>query len=129
RYAEDKITVLGYSIGTGLATKTASANNPKMLILQAPYFSLTDMMRHTYPLVPTFLLKYKFQTNQFISNCKMPIVIFHGDRDEVIYYNSSLKLKKLMKASDRLITLRGQGNNGMTDNPEYKLEIEKILSE
>ena len=127
RYAENKIVVLGYSIGTGPAAKIASTNNPKLLILQAPYYSLTDIMKHTYPIVPTFLLKYKFRTDKFIADCKMPIIIFHGDEDEVIYYNSSVKLKKLMKETDTLITLNGQGHNGMTENPEYKVEIEKIL--
>jgi alpha-beta hydrolase superfamily lysophospholipase len=127
RYAEDKIIVLGYSIRTGLAAKVASTNNPKMLILQAPYFNLTDMMRHTYPIIPTFLLKYKFQTNKFIKDCKMPVVIFHGDKDDVIYYESSVKLKKMFKEADRLITIHGQGHNGITYNPECKAEIEKIL--
>jgi uncharacterized protein len=129
RYTEDKIIVLGYSIGTGLASEIASVNNPKLLILQAPYYSLTDMMRHSYPILPTFLLKYKLRTDKFIKNCKMPIVIFHGDLDEVIYYNSSIKLKQFLKRTDTLITLNGQGHNGMTDNPEYKTEIKKILSQ
>jgi alpha-beta hydrolase superfamily lysophospholipase len=128
RYAEDNIIVLGYSIGTAPAAKLASTNNPKLLILQAPYYSLTDMMRHNYRIFPTFLLKYKFRTDQFIRDCKMPVVIFHGDKDEVIYYRSSLKLKDLMKVTDTLITLKGQGHNGMTENPDYKIEIQKVLS-
>lgn len=126
-YSENKIIVLGYSIGTGPAAKIASTNNPKLLILQAPYYSLTDMMKHTYPIIPTFILKYKFETNTFLKNCKMPIVIFHGDQDEVIYYGSSLKLQKEFKPQDKLITLVGQGHNGMSDNPDYLVEIEKIL--
>ena len=126
-YKEDKVIVLGYSIGTGLASKLASANNPKLLILQAPYYSLTDMMKHTYSFVPTFLLKYKFATNEYLNNCKMPVVIFHGNQDKVIYYGSSLKLKKEFKPQDTLITLNGQGHNGMTDNEEYKIELTKIL--
>jgi pimeloyl-ACP methyl ester carboxylesterase len=85
------------------------------------------MMRHTYPIIPTFLLKYKFRTNEYIKDCKMPVVIFHGNRDEVIYYGSSLKLKTQMKPQDTLITLDGQGHNGMTDNPEYISALGKIL--
>jgi uncharacterized protein len=128
KYSEDKIIVLGYSIGTGLAAKVASTNNPRLLILQAPYYSMTDMMRHKYPIIPTFILKYKLETDDYIRNCKMPVVIFHGDQDEVIYYGSSLKLKAEFKKQDTLITLVGQGHNGMTDNPDYKTEIQKVLT-
>ena len=128
KYNEDSIIVLGYSLGAGLASKIASTNNPKLLILQAPYYSMTDMMRHTFPIIPTFILKYKLKTNEFIKHCKMPIVIFHGNQDEVIYYNSSLKLKELFKEKDTLITLNGQGHNGMTDNRDYIIEIQKILT-
>jgi pimeloyl-ACP methyl ester carboxylesterase len=127
RFEEDSIVVLGYSIGTGPAANLAATNHPKLLILQAPYYSLTDMMRHTYPIVPTFLLKYKFQTNEYLKKCKMPIVIFHGDQDEVIYYGSSLKLKAGMKTGDTLITLKGQRHNGMTDNPDYIAALKTIL--
>jgi len=129
KYDESKIIVLGYSIGTGLAAKIASANQPKLLILQAPYFSLIDMMKHTYPIIPTFFLKYKFETNKFIKDCKMPIIIFHGNKDEVIYYNSSIKLQEIIKPDDTLITLYGQGHNGLTDNPEYITNIKRILNQ
>ena len=128
KYNEDSIIVLGYSLGTGLASKIASTNNPKLLILQAPSYSLTDMMRHTFPIIPPFILKYKLKTNEFIKNCKMPIIIFHGNQDEVIYYGSSLKLKELFKEKDTLITLNGQGHNGMSDNRDYIIEIQKILT-
>ena len=126
-YSEENIIVLGYSIGTGPASKLASGNNPELLILQAPYFSLTDMMEHSFPIIPIFILKYKFATNEYLKDCRIPVVIFHGDQDEVIYYGSSLKLKEQFKQQDTLITLRGQRHNGMTDNEEYKTEIKKIL--
>jgi len=127
RFDEDSIIVLGYSVGTGLAAHLAATNHPKLLILQAPYYSLTDMMQHTYPIIPTFLLKYKFQTNEYLKECKMPVAIFHGDQDGVIYYGSSLKLKNEMKTGDTLITLKGQGHNGITDNPDYIAAIQTIL--
>lgn len=128
RYPEEKITVLGYSIGTGLVSKLASTNHPKLLILQAPYFNLADMMKHYYPIIPTFILKYKLETNKYIKDCKMPIVLIHGKQDEIIYYNSSVKLKELIKPTDTLITLNNQGHNGMTENPLYEEEIKRILN-
>lgn len=127
RYREDSIVVLGYSIGTGLAAHLAADNHPKLLLLQAPCYNLTDMMRHRYPIIPTFLLNYKFATNEYIKHCAMPVVIFHGNQDEVIYYGSSLKLKKEFKATDTLITLPGQGHNGITDNKDYTRALSKIL--
>jgi pimeloyl-ACP methyl ester carboxylesterase len=129
KYSEEKIIVLGYSIGSGPSAKLASDNHPKLLILQAPYYSLVDMLRNNFPLIPAFILKYKFQTNQYVKDCSMPVIIFHGDQDEVIYYGSSLKLESEFKSQDTLITLHGQGHNGMTNNGDYIAAIQKILVE
>lgn len=126
-YSEDRITVIGYSIGSGVAAQVAAANSPRLVILQAPYYSLTDVMQHTVPFLPTFLLKYKLETNQFVKACRMPIVLFHGDQDEVIPYSQSLKLKPLLKESDTLITLNGVGHNGMTHDDGYVSAIERVL--
>lgn len=128
KYPENKIVVLGYSIGTGAAAYITAKNHPRLLILQAPFYSLIDMMRHNYPVIPAFILKYKFETNRYVQNCKTPIVIFHGDADNVIYYQSSVKLRALLKKADTLITLHGQGHNGITDNSDYKSAIVKILN-
>lgn len=129
RYNEDKTIVLGYSIGTGLAAKLASTNNPKLLILQAPYYNLKSVMKQHVPFLPTFILKYTLVTNEYLKNCNMPVVLFHGDQDEVISYISSQKLEREFKPEDRLIILKDQGHNGMTENPEYKVALTKILLE
>jgi uncharacterized protein len=127
-YAEGEIIVIGYSIGTGPAAKVACENQPKLLILQSPYYSLSDVVKHTVPIIPAFLLKYKLRTFQYIKNCTIPIVIIHGDQDEVIPYSQSLKLQPLLKISDSLITLQGQTHNGMTFNPEYVSAIQKVVA-
>lgn len=126
-YKEENIIILGYSIGTGLATYLASKHNPKMLILQAPYFSLSLIAKQRYHIIPAFLLKYKFPTNEYIQKCKMPIVIFHGLNDRVISYESSLKLSKLLKEKDKFITLKNQGHNEITENKIYLEKIKELL--
>jgi uncharacterized protein len=126
-YDESKIVVLGYSIGTGVAARVAALNNPRLLILQAPFYNFSDLIKKIYPFVPPFLSKYKFRTDKLIQQCKMPVVIFHGDRDEIIYHGSSVKLARLFKKGDRLIILKGEGHNGMSSNPQYLDELRTIL--
>ncbi|MGF6924875.1 alpha-beta hydrolase superfamily lysophospholipase [Chitinophaga sp. W2I13] len=126
-YPESTIVILGYSMGTGTAARLAADNHPRQLILQAPYFSMKDMARYYYPMLPSFLLKYTFPTYRNIQRVTVPVTIFHGDNDEVIYYGSSEKLKAYFKPGDTLITLKGQRHNGMTDNPEYQERLKEIL--
>lgn len=128
RYQEEEIIVLGYSIGTGIATHLAANNQPKLLLLQAPYFNLSDMMTRYYPYLPTFLLKYKFPINDLITSCKMPVVVFHGTDDRVIPYESSIMLQDLMKENDQLITLEGVGHGNINSNPNFKSSIEQLLN-
>lgn len=129
RYNENGTIILGYSIGTGLAVELAAKNNPRLLILQAPYYSIPDMAKRMFPYLPlpTFLMKYKFATNEYLKACKMPVAIFHGDEDEIIAYESSLELKAEFEAQITLITLKGQSHNGMSSNADYNTELKKLL--
>jgi predicted esterase len=110
-----------------MAAKLAATNNPKMLILKAPYYNFTDLVHQHYKIVPGFLIKYKLKTNEYITNVSAPIVIFHGNDDQIINYNSSVKLSKLLKKTDRFITLKKGIHNGMNDNIDYRKNINEIL--
>lgn len=128
-YPESEIIILGHSIGSGMAARLAAANNPKLLILQAPPYSLPDLVKSTSPfkIFPTFLLRYKLEIGKNLAAAQMPVVVLHGDKDEIVYYGSSLKLKKHFKPEDTLITLKGLGHNNFIDSRLYKKEIAEIL--
>ncbi len=127
QYAEKDILIIGYSIGTGSAAMLASENDPKALILLAPYYNLEDMMKRQYSYAPTFILKYRFETDRYLPKIKVPVTIFHGKDDKAIYFGSSLKLKKLFKKKDRLFPLENQGHVGMDENVVYLNELRKML--
>ncbi len=127
QYAEDKIVVLGFSIGTCPAAKLACDNNPRMLILQAPYHDLTGVIKDICPIIPSFLIRYKMETYKYVQKTKAPIVIFHGNQDNVIAYSNSEKLSKELKDSDVFITLDGIGHRGITENGVYREKLSKIL--
>jgi alpha-beta hydrolase superfamily lysophospholipase len=129
RYRENQTIIVGYSIGTGAASWLASSNNPRMLILQAPYYSLKDMMRKNYTYLPSFLLKYNFENYKHLQTIKAPVYIFHGKNDEVIYTGSSEKLKPFLKPTDSVMIIEGMGHNGMNEDAVYKHEVEKLLKE
>ena len=127
-YQEQNIVIVGYSIGTGLAAKLASTNDPKLLILKAPYYNMIDLAHQYIKLMPSFMIRYKLKTNAYITKVKCPVIIFHGDQDEVIYEGSSEKLKTLFKEEDQLIILKGQRHNGINENVYYLTELKKILN-
>jgi len=126
-YDEKNIILLGYSIGSGMASFLASENDSKRLILQAPYYSLTDLAGQMFPFIPSFTLRYKFATNEYLKNCNMPVTIIHGNEDAVIPYESSLRLKAEFESKIELITLDGLGHNGLTTNEDYKKALKTVL--
>ncbi len=139
KYEQKNIVIVGYSVGTASAAMLASQNNPKALILQAPYFSLTDMTTRFYPFVPTFLLKYEFNTAEFLAKNKTPTTIFHGTKDKVIPYQSSILIKEYLekkKIENNLknkvidfdfVTLFHQGHGNIHRNPVFLNRLKDIL--
>nr|MBC7611758.1 alpha/beta hydrolase [Pseudopedobacter sp.] len=126
-YKESNIIIIGQSIGTGPAAKLASINNPKELILQAPYYSLSDWIFNLAPEVDTKEMKFQYKTYELFHRIKAPVIIFHGDADEGIYTGSSQKLNALFKKGDRLFILHGEGHNDFTHNDEYLKELRTLL--
>ena len=127
RYPEGGIILYGRSLGSGVAAQLASQNNPSALILESPFFSMKDVSQRHYPFLPSFLLRYPFRTDLFFPQIKCPVTILHGTDDEVIYFESSLKLKALFKSGDTLYVVKGGHHNDLGSFPEYKIYLSEIL--
>jgi pimeloyl-ACP methyl ester carboxylesterase len=131
-YKEEAIVVFGYSFGTAAAARLASLNNPKMLVLQAPYYSGAAAVKNNYPflyaIIPSFLLKYKLKTCDYVKGVKSPIVIIHGNKDSTFNVSQAYQLKSLLKPADELIVLDNQGHNGFTDNKEYLEVLKRVFA-
>jgi uncharacterized protein len=126
-YNEQNISIIGYSIGTGPATFLASMNNPRQLILQAPYYNFTEFSNGRVPYIPNFLKKFSFANNEFIKKVKSPVFIFHGKNDHVINYHNSVNLQKLFKKGDQLIALENQDHIGINENIDFQNRLKVIL--
>lgn len=120
KYPENNIIISGYSLGTGPASLLAANNHPKMLILNAPYYSMVELSKKAFPYIPVSLLqKYRFSVADNLLKTKCKVVIFHGEEDKKIPLEVSYRLKKNLKPTDLLFVLKNQGHDKLDDNQEY----------
>ncbi|MDX8431708.1 MAG: alpha/beta hydrolase [Candidatus Algichlamydia australiensis] len=133
RFGEERLAIYGSSLGTGIATYIAARHNPQMLLLESPYYSLLDSACNTKEWIPPALvkviLKYPFPTNHWIQSVRCPVHIFHGVEDEVIAYDSSLRLLDLVKGrlETSLTTIEGYAHRHIYLSDEYKNHLTEVL--
>jgi pimeloyl-ACP methyl ester carboxylesterase len=128
QYPEDHLIVYGRSIGSGFATKVASDNNPRYLILDAPYYSFKKVIERFLPFLPVrFVLRYHLRTDLWILKVKCPIYILHGTKDWLIPIKQSEALQKLNKRKITLIRIQNGHHNDLPNFPEYHNFIRDIL--
>lgn len=125
---EKYIILYGRSLGSGFATKLASMNNPKMLILDAPYYSLTKVTGRYMPFMPlSIILKYPMPTYKWIKYVTCPIHIIHGTKDKLIPFSSSVKLSQINPKRSRLHPIIGGGHKNLNTFETYHSMLEEIL--
>jgi len=129
-YDESGITLYGRSLGTGIATRVASQNNPIRLILETPYYSLLDLGKNRFPYLPVqWFLKYPLKTYEYISEVSCPIAFFHGTEDRVVPYNSGLRLFNSVSVNkNTFFTIKGGQHNNLKEFQVYRDGIQEILS-
>ena len=126
---EQYIILYGSSLGSGFATKLASMNNPRMLILDAPYYSLRKVAKKFIPFMPlSLLLKFPMPTYKWLKYVNCPIHIIHGTDDKLIPYKTSIKLSKIKPTSTRLYTVIGGGHKNLNTFPEYHKMLSEIIT-
>ena len=112
-----------------MATHLAAHNNPKQVILVAPYLSMINLKNRWAPIVPNFLIKYPLKSSKWIPKIKRPIALFHGTEDNVIPFDSSQKIKELNAKLTTLFTLEGESHRGALFNPVFKKELRQLLQQ
>ena len=125
---EDRIILYGRSLGSGFAAKLASMNNPKMLILDAPYYSLTKVTTRYAPFMPlSLLIKYPLPTYKWLKYVQCPIHIIHGTNDKLIPFKTSLKLSKVNPKLTTLHSIIGGGHKNLNNFESYHKILSKII--
>ena len=93
---EKNIILYGESLGTGVATQLAQNKKFAGVILETPFTSMIDAAKIFYPYIPVnLLLKDKFENYKKIKNINSPILVMHGEKDQIVPFSMGKKIYEI----------------------------------
>ena len=93
---EENIILYGESLGTGVATHLAQNKNYAGVILETPFTSMIDAAKNFYPYIPiNLLLKDKFENFKKVKNINTPILVMHGEVDQIVPFSMGKKIYEI----------------------------------
>jgi fermentation-respiration switch protein FrsA (DUF1100 family) len=120
---EDGMVFYGESMGTGVATQMATEYNAAALILESPYTSVPDVGSDRYPLVPVrWLLRDQYDSIGKIKNVHMPLLLMHGELDQVVPIKFGRKLFEAANEPKQSVWVPDAGHNNV-----YNLKVQQIV--
>ncbi|NCC31463.1 MAG: alpha/beta fold hydrolase [Chloroflexia bacterium] len=119
RYREDQVVLYGRSLGSAPATRLAAEHQPRMLILETPFYSLEALARRQFPWLPPFLLKYPLNVSASLGQVSCPVVIIHGTEDEIVPFADGERLADRVAAPLRFYPIAGGRHNNLATLPAY----------
>lgn len=120
------IIVCGRSIGTGPATYLASKRKPGALILISPIKSLQDTVKNLIgPL--QYLVRNRFDNYERIKNVTCPLLVIHGQKDNLIPFEDSIKLCEKTAGPYELILPENMNHNDVDIYDDFLMPIQNFL--
>ena len=119
RARHPQVTVMGRSLGTGVAIQVAAARPVSRLVLVTPFESLVDLGQRLFPFVPVrWLLRDRFESGHHAAGVRAPTLVLLAERDEVIPRASSQALvARFAPGVASVVVLPGVGHNDLSLKP------------
>jgi pimeloyl-ACP methyl ester carboxylesterase len=124
-YKPENIVLYGYSMGTSMAAYLASTRTAKALILESAFSSIPEIswVNNQAP-------NFELNTKDRAKNITIPTLLIHGDQDEVISPDHSLRIYNNLKTtSKQRIVLENGGHGNLRNRPEYQKLINTFINQ
>ena len=124
------ITIIGRSLGTGVATYLATQRDIHKMILVAPCDCITNIAQATYPIFPMqLLLKDKYNSAQRAPGITVPTLIIKAENDRVIPSASTDRLiEQFTSVTPLVTTIQGATHNDIQNYTSYYLQLRDFVS-
>lgn len=106
------IIFFGRSLGAAVAADLAAREDCLALILESPFISIREMARAAFPLLPIGpLLRTRYDVAGKIAKVRAPLLVLHGDRDEVVPYEQGKRVFEAAPKPKEFYTIRDAHHN------------------
>jgi uncharacterized protein len=114
RYQPERIALWGESLGSGVAVALAAEKPVGRVVLEAGFSSAADVGAGVYWYVPVrLLMKDQFRSDLRIGKVTAPVLMLHGDRDNIIPIALGERLYALINAPKRFMRFPGGGHENL----------------
>lgn len=125
------VILMGYGLGSGVANYVASERQPTGLILMAPYadgYDLYNSYANVFHGPLRGLVSFKMRAVKFAEKVDVKPLLLVSNTDEVISYESAVRLFEKYKNGGNFVTIDGIGHDAFWETQEVLDEIEKYLA-
>ena len=107
-----RIVFFGRSLGAAVAAELATREDALALILETPFASVREMARVAFPFLPVGpLLRTRYDTVEKVKRVKGPLLVVHGDRDEIVPFAQGKKVFDAAPQPKEFYAIRGAHHN------------------
>jgi len=127
---DQKLLLIGESLGGAVAIDLAGHVAASGLILQSTFTSARDMAKTLFPLgLLQPLTGIHFDSTDKIRRIKCPKLFIHGNRDEIVPFRLGRKLYELAPEPRRFWEVPGAGHNDLiwVAGPDYARTLREFL--
>ena len=126
-----EVSVIGRSLGSGIATLVASKRNVKKLVLVTPYDSVESIAQETFPIFPmSILLKDKYNSVDRAGSIKAKTLLLVAENDKVIKkYHSDNLAKAFKPAKATMIVINNTGHNTISNSVQYDELLREFIAD
>ncbi|MBB4805643.1 pimeloyl-ACP methyl ester carboxylesterase [Chryseobacterium defluvii] len=127
---EDRLVVYGRSLGTPFAAMLAAKNNPRLLILNAPIYSLERSINRYLPWLPAkYFMRFNLPTYKYLRGVKCPIKIIHGSDDKLVPVKTAIELSEIQPENTRLYIILKAGHINVHTFKEYHRVLDEVFED
>lgn len=90
-------SIIGFSLGSSVAAYVASKIKVEKLFLLGGFDSVLHIIKNKIPLLPSFLIRYKFDTAYHVSNVEDPTYLVSSKDDNIVPIKNANNLKISIK--------------------------------